>query len=315
MMRVFTDDRAFAAEILRKKISWKLKTDSTGSKSADLLLEELFENRNILFAEIESDLSWRYLFIVKFAPKSQYEVLIDLAGRHRDLPDRILAIAESGKDFRGFKGRSWASLKGNLHLSAYLAPRRRIGKFYSAFLLLSAVSVLKTIDSFPELTGRANIRWVNDIIIDDGKAGGFLTHTFPQGENVNGVVLGIGLNVESAPAINPSIFNRRACCLREFVETPESCSQSSVFNNLIYHLEKTYDDLIAGGYEKLLDFYRKRSLVLSREVEIHPDKRSYDPEEIIIGKVLRIGDDLELYVEGVEKPVYMGRIRLKQENT
>jgi hypothetical protein len=53
--------------------------------------------------------------------------------------------------------------------------------------------------------------------------------------------------------------------------------------------------------------------ILGREVEIYEDTAEDDPGKIAEGRVTAIGDNLELFIPGREKPVKRGRLAIKEQ--
>ncbi len=69
--------------------------------------------------------------------------------------------------------------------------------------------VVALVDAVRAVTGgalRPGIKWVNDVLVDGRKIGGVLTSTQTQGDRVSAVLLGIGLNVATAPPVPPTPF-------------------------------------------------------------------------------------------------------------
>lgn len=213
-----------------------------------------------------------------------------------------------GGGFHGFKNRLWVASPGNIHLSAFLSPHRNIEHFHVGFPVLSAISVVQAIDTIEDLKNIAGIKWVNDILIENSKVGGVLAHTQPQGDIVTGVVLGFGVNVETTPKTIPTPFVPKSASLLDFASNTERCSQRLVFNHLIKYLDKNYRLLLSGRYDDLIDFYRERSVIIGKKVIVRPDTDEKEIKETIEGKVTGIGDNLELFIQGRDKPVYSGRL-------
>ena len=171
-MIVYTDSIEYAEQVLSAELSWKTASPASVDGDVVSLVANLFHTSSVAVGTIDWDYIWKYLFIVEYAPESQYDLLIKLSQKDVQFPDGILCLAGSGSNFHGFKNRSWASLPGNVHLSASLAPRQKVDHFGVGFTILSAVSVIETIDSVKALEKRASIKWVNDILIEDGKVAG-----------------------------------------------------------------------------------------------------------------------------------------------
>jgi biotin-(acetyl-CoA carboxylase) ligase len=150
---------------------------------------------------------------------------------------------------------------------------------------------------------------VNDIVIGGAKVCGVLAHSQAVQKTVTGAVLGIGLNVESTPIVAPTPYTPNVASLRNFVEDASSCSREAVFFTLIRILADNYARLLDGGYRRLLDRYCRRSGVIGKNVTVCFDDRF---RETVSGKVERIGDELELYLENIDKPVSRGRLILDE---
>ncbi|MFC2131075.1 biotin--[acetyl-CoA-carboxylase] ligase [Bacteroidota bacterium] len=251
---------------------------------------------------------WKYLFLVEHTEESQYDALIHLA-QNSNLPDGIICIAGSGKKFHGFHSRKWVSLPGNIHLSAYLKPQQKIKNFGVGFLILSAVSVVMAIDEIEGLKGKASIKWVNDILIDKAKVCGVLAHTLAQGKEVTDAILGIGLNVESKPDVEPTLFVPVSACLNDF--TNKHVNEKYVFKKLVCHLAENYKLFLKGHYKELLDFYRNRCSIIGRKVSVSTDERDGTSKEFHTGTITGIGEGLELRFDNLDKPITRGRLVLE----
>ena len=311
-MVVYTDSISYAEQVVPPATKpWSPPADR--GTDVHRLSETLYQGNSFHQSSLESDLLWKYLFIVEFASRSQYDVLIELARDGGALPDGVLCLAGDGDNFHGLKNRPWSASPGNIHLSVHLAPARPIEQSAVGFSVLAAVSVVETIDSIAGLNGRAGIKWVNDILIDDSKVCGVLAHTQTMKDTVGAAILGIGLNVETTPSVEPTPFSRRVAALRDFASDPSAGSQGIIFEKLIRALDRNYRSLLNGGYSVLLDRYRERSLVLGRQVAICSDEPGSASEVIATGRVSGLGDNLELFLDGVDKPVRRGRLILEDE--
>jgi len=80
---------------------------------------------------------------------------------------------------------------------------------------------------------------------------------------------------------------------------------------LIHHLDRNYRRLLSGGYYDLLNRYRNRSLIIGKKVMIQQNSTDGGRIETVEGEVIRIGDNLELYLNNIDSPIYKGRLILK----
>lgn len=310
-MIVYTDKPEYAENCLTDRLDWRHTDFADLNPNLGLLIRGLNPEGPHFTARQEIEESWTNAVIIRHAPLSQFDHLVKMNQKNLALPDRILCLAGIGKDFHGQKGRPWAAVEGNLHLTLYLAPDQKIEHFHVGFPILAAVSLVESIETVKGLEGRASIKWINDVLIDEAKVAGFIVHTSSMGASVTAAVLGIGLNVEKTPRVPRDPFVPKAASLRSFVKDPEEMNQKAVLRSLLQRLNQNYDQLLSGQYSRLLDTYRKHSLVIGRKIKVLSDEPEGKEQEIASGRVESIGENLELYLENTEKPVTKGRLLLE----
>ncbi len=106
-------------------------------------------------------------------------------------------VAHAQRAGRGRLGRSWESPPGdNLLMSIVLRPRGPITE--APLLSLGAAAGLAVVFGL-------GVKWPNDLVVRDGrKVGGLLAELDADGTRVRHVILGLGLNVNAAPAHLPA---------------------------------------------------------------------------------------------------------------
>lgn len=311
-MIVVTDETNFAEKILGSAQPWAKGYPSLVQPEMNFLASQLFKTEKIFSTIPPIKNNFHCLFVKSYAPDSQFDIIINFLKKYTTLPDRLLLIAGSGSNFHGFKKRAWLAIDGNLHLTVFLKPDQEIEYFQAGFMILAAVSAAQAIDSLKVLKRKAKLRWVNDIMIDEAKVGGVLTYTQSQGSKVTAAVLGIGINVENRPSIISDEFVSRVACLRDFCKFNDEFLIEDIFREVICGLESNYSKLLQGAYEKILDEYLKRSIIIGKEIEIYSDPDQGVPQKISAGRVKAIGKNLELYLEAQSNPVWKGRIIIKK---
>jgi biotin-[acetyl-CoA-carboxylase] ligase BirA-like protein len=307
-MIVFADDKASAEKALSVHQEWTSEDYSSVDRSLVPLMNRLFGDNPVYRNASQLAGRWKYAFFVKSASVSHFDLLVDSSQENTVLPDGILCIAGSGSRFHGQRGRPWTAEEGNLHLSISLSPDKKIAHYHAGLPVLSAVSIVQAIDTVEGLEGSAKIKWVNDVQIQEAKVGGFLVHIHSVRDRVMNIVLGIGLNVEKTPNITPDVFTPKVGSIKEFCPSSSTASKKSILKLLLELLDKNYKLLLYGKYKHLLDFYRKNSLVIGREVQVFPNVLDAKQTPISSGTVEKIGDNLELWMEGQKKPVTEGRL-------
>lgn len=99
---------------------------------------------------------------------------------------------------RGRDGRSWTSPPGNLYASAIVRPgvaMRRAAELSFA----AALAVGDALDLLVPMGVRIGLKWPNDVLIDRRKIAGILLEADGTGEQVDWLVIGLGVNCAHHP--------------------------------------------------------------------------------------------------------------------
>ena len=113
-------------------------------------------------------------------------------------------VAQSQSAGKGQRGRLWIDEPGqSLLMSIIIIPQQQISDQF-AFNASVAVAVAHVLQQLNN-NWNVNIKWPNDIIINDKKAGGILIENVIRGSRWAHSVIGLGLNVKqgSFPAELP----------------------------------------------------------------------------------------------------------------
>ena len=126
-----------------------------------------------------------------------------------------VALADRQTAGRGRMGRRWVSPEGgNLFMSALFRPRVRFSLCPAATFMAS----LALSETFEAMGAETEIKWPNDILARGGKLAGVLSEAEPEGEMCGFIVIGIGVNLNLAPARKRGLmdgFERPAVSLGE----------------------------------------------------------------------------------------------------
>ena len=312
-MIVFADNKKGADEVFHLHRQWERADFSAIDPRLLPLVHRLYGEKTAYKNESRTLERWSRAFYVQNTSSSHFDLLLELNRQNLNLPDGILCVAGSGNHFHGQRGRPWAAEEGNIHLCIHLSPNKRISHYHAGLPVLSAVSIVQAIDTIDGLEGVAEIKWVNDVLIDGTKVAGFLVHTQSVHDRITTIVLGIGFNVQKTPNITPDVFSPKVGSVQDFLPSPAGVTLKEILKQLLESLDKNYGLLCSGQYHELLDFYRKRSAVIGREVHILSDVPGKERTIVSSGIVEKIGDNLELWMEGQNKPVTEGRLAFASE--
>lgn len=109
-------------------------------------------------------------------------------------PHGTLVTADAQVAGIGRRGRSWSSEKNaGIYMSMLLRPEMETDKA-SMLTLVAAMAVEKALLN---LQAECKIKWPNDIVLNKKKICGILTELTLKGQEIDFVVVGIGINVNN----------------------------------------------------------------------------------------------------------------------
>lgn len=178
-----------------------------------------------------------------------------------------VVIAEEQTAGRGRRGRAWASPAGkNLYLSVVLRPELAPQRA-PELTLVAAVALAQTIaDSGLE----AKIKWPNDVQLGGKKVAGILTELSSEPERVHFVVLGMGVNLNAAPADFPPEVAELATSLAAVrgVPVPRALFAAALLTRLEQWLEVHAQE----GFSPVRAAWKGRSSTLGHEVLVRTER-------------------------------------------
>ena len=164
----------------------------------------------------------------------------------------LCIIARQQTAGRGRYGRTWVSAKdAGLYFSTILRPNLE-AQFLPLVTLMSGVAVHEMLSNFGV---SPDIKWVNDILVDERKICGILAETAETSRGL-AVVVGIGINLRSGNF--PPEIAASATSLEEAAGTVVTPADAA--GTLARHLSYFYQILTSeGGTTVILGEWAKRS--------------------------------------------------------
>jgi BirA family biotin operon repressor/biotin-[acetyl-CoA-carboxylase] ligase len=100
---------------------------------------------------------------------------------------------------RGRRGRSWASLAGNLHASLLLTAPGPAENWPQLSFVAALAAHDAVVEAAPDIKPMLGLKWPNDLLLSGAKFGGILIEG--EGTEESGaVVVGFGINCKKHPA-------------------------------------------------------------------------------------------------------------------
>ena len=189
-----------------------------------------------------------------------------------EAPTGTIVISEEQTKGRGRMGRSFYS-PGNTGIYMSILLRPKISAYESlSITTCAAVAVAEAIEM--NSNKKAEIKWVNDIFVDNKKVCGILTEASLDLENggLRYAILGIGINVfaprkgfpDDIASTSTSIFQDEDCSGER--RSKLIADILIIFFNYYKHIQE----------KAFLEEYKKRSLILNKEINIIRGKNTLE---------------------------------------
>ncbi len=199
---------------------------------------------------------------------------------------------------RGRLKRTWLSPKGNIALSIILYP---MVSYLPSLIMLASLAVVHSIESATGL--KSQVKWPNDVLINDKKVCGILIESDVQNTKVNYATIGIGINVNLNLADFPEI-QPVATSLSDELRKQVSCLR--VVRHLLVEVERLYLTLSSGG--SLYEEWRSSLVTLGKKVSVTDGETIY---EGVAESVARDGSLLLRGLDGKLTKIVAGDVTLR----
>jgi BirA family biotin operon repressor/biotin-[acetyl-CoA-carboxylase] ligase len=158
----------------------------------------------------------------------------------------VVAAAQTGG--RGRDGRRWQSPVGNLYASIALRPPGRPSDV-AQLSFASAVAVAETAASFLAPEATVTLKWPNDVLLRGGKLAGILLESDGvRADGVDGLVVGIGVNVAICPITATPGGLPPACLAEHMPAGVERPALDRVLGSLVARFDHLYRLWCAEGF-------------------------------------------------------------------
>ena len=200
--------------------------------------------------------------------------------RAEGIDEGTLIITERQSAGKGRLGREWFSPVGGIWLSIILYPQLS-PSYISRITLMTAVAVVKAIKVCTQI--ESQIKWPNDILINEKKVCGILTEMSAELDIINWVVVGIGINVNVDHRDFPEDIQENTISLKE--TSGKEISRVKLVQTFLQEFEKYYESLKRKEFSSILKEWKLYSHTLGKKIRVDMGER------IIIGKAVDIYEE------------------------
>ena len=206
----------------------------------------------------------------------------------------ICMIADEQKSGIGRRGNKWISPKGNIYISFLFDYNLSIQEHF-LFTAVTANSICKFLNYFTNES--INIKWPNDININESKIGGIMTEIIEQ-NNKKYIIIGTGINILTSPKIT----DYKTCCLNDF--NPK-IKYEEVLLSLIETFFFEYEMILKKEYNKIIYKFKNNMKNLGERINILlPNGQKQN----VLLKNLNFDGSLLTERDGKEENIFSARI-------
>ena len=199
-------------------------------------------------------------------------------------------ISEKQSGAKGRLGKSWESPLGGIWLSIVVKPQVDHSKI-PMITLATGVAVVKTFERIG--IENAEIKWPNDVIINDKKVCGILTEAITKFNNIESVIIGVGIDANFDVNVLSKELQEGTTTLD--IESDHRINENEIIRFFLEEFEKIAKLFEEGEFERILKEWRKYSYSIGKIVEVRePFSKAYD------GYVLGISREGALVVEKID---------------
>ncbi len=174
---------------------------------------------------------------------------------------------------RGRFNRVWISDRtDNIYMSLVLKPDNIENYPYSNLTQYLSVCVCKVLEK--EFNLKTQIKWPNDILVNNAKISGILAETKMKDNKIEGIVLGLGLNVNMEfDTLNA--IDQKAVSIKVLTGNVGNCE--TILLKLLDTFFENYDNFVKKGFGFFNEDYIKRCFFLGQNILIseNGEKKQY----------------------------------------
>ena len=203
-------------------------------------------------------------------------------------PEGTVVLAEQQHRGRGRQGRSFASPAGvGIYMSLLLRPEIELSRLPQ----LTLVAAVATADAIAEVSSLSvELKWPNDVMIGNKKAGGILTESVFQADLSPVAIVGIGINVNTALEQFPAELRRQVTSLS--LEAGRFVPRTPLIAAILGRFEPLYLDFQQQGLAPILPRWLHYGRIVGKPVRCSTERGLQE------GVVLGLDVDGALLVRG-----------------
>ena len=190
-----------------------------------------------------------------------------------------IVLANEQTKGKGQKDNTFISPPGGLYLSIAIQPKYNLDKL-KYLSVRTAIEVKEVLENLYQK--EIQLKWLNDIILDEKKLGGILIENKFNTENkLQFTIIGIGINLKNNRILNENLSNK-------YTSLSISNEQKDI-NNILYKLVPAIKSLENDfDIPTIINKYNNNLFLKNKKISLEGCSQTYS------GKLLSVNEDLSI---------------------
>lgn len=182
-----------------------------------------------------------------------------------NLEDRNVVHALRQTSGRGRFNRPWVDLgEDNLFFSIVLKPDAKYTELYPNITQYACIILCRVLENYGV---NPKIKWPNDVMIDGKrKISGILSESVIENGGLKGLIVGIGVNLNSSQNAVAGITKRVATSLN--LEIGRPVNMEAFLEEYLKEFFTFYDEFLTKGFSYIKNEYIKKSCFFNKDLSV-----------------------------------------------
>ncbi len=180
-------------------------------------------------------------------------------------PEGTIITAEQQTQGRGRFGRTWYSPYGTgIYVSIVLRPSFTPDRA-PGISIMTALALTETL--LPYFPDDVRIKWPNDVLVSGRKVAGILTELSAEGNHINHIIVGVGINANQKAGDFPPELRESATSLRRVLK--RKVNRAELLRAFLQHLERDYLAYNKSGLKPAHARLKRYSALIGEHITLH----------------------------------------------
>ncbi len=218
--------------------------------------------------------------------------------------DGTVLLSEYQTAGKGRKSRVWYSNAGqNLTFSILLA-RQLKSEQLNLINLSASIAIASSLENLFQLN--TNLKWPNDVLINNKKIAGILLESSVIGNQIEKIIVGIGINVNQYSFTGSSEFITPPTSVKN--EFKKDVSRERILSEILNNFEQLLN-LISKNPSHIIETWKSKSKLLGENVRI------IEGDEVKFGKFEDLDENgfMILKMGNKTEKIHFGDVSLRQQ--